>query len=366
MGKYCVSATAFISAPWGFAFNSAPVVSLRTGIVCKNYLHVAIFDKHSNNELNFKNLLTMYSTADLQLFVRTADCGSLTRAARMLNQTPAAASAALRRLEQKLGVLLFARSTRSLRLTTDGEVFLEYCRNALALLAEGEAMLMAGRDKVRGQLRLSAPSDLGRQVLLPWLNEFQEIHPEVMFSLQFADRVIDLRRDPVDIALRYGRLDDSSLVSRHVADNRRVLVASPGYLARHGTPKTLRELGEHNCLLYYLTPGLFNTWRFNAGKDAVEIKVRGDRMADDGGIVREWAVAGLGIAYKSRLDVWPDLKRGALVTLLDEHAGEDTPLNAVYPHRNGVSPAVRTLVEFLREKFVQQSNEAVTVRTVND
>lgn len=333
---------------------------------CENYRPVEIFDKQHNNELNFKNFLTMYSTADLQLFVRTADCGNLTRAARMLHQTPAAASAALRRLEQRLGVLLFARSTRSLRLTPDGEIFLEYCRNALALLSEGEAMLMAGRDKVRGQLRLSAPSDLGRQVLLPWLNQFQELHPEVMLSLQFADRVIDLRRDPVDIALRYGRLDDSSLVSQHIADNRRVVVASPGYLERHGRPRTLRELSEHNCLLYYLTPGLFNTWRFSTGKETLEIKVRGDRMADDGGIVREWAVAGLGIAYKSWLDVWPDLQRGTLVTLLDDHAGEDTPLNAVYPHRSVISPAVRALVTFLRDKFGRQRNEADTPHTGND
>ncbi|WP_151636440.1 LysR family transcriptional regulator [Noviherbaspirillum aerium] len=308
----------------------------------------------------------MYSTADLHLFVRTADCGSLTRAARMLHQSPAAASAALRRLEQRLGVLLFARSTRSLRLTPDGEIFLEYCRDALASLAEGEALLMAGKDKIRGQLSLSAPSDLGRQVLLPWLNHFQEIHPDLKLSLQFADRVIDLRRDPVDIALRYGRLDDSSLVSQHVAANRRVIVASPDYLARHGTPRTLHELSEHNCLLYYLSPGLFNTWRFNAGKEPLEIKVRGDRMADDGGIVREWAVAGIGIAYKSWLDVWPDLKRGTLVTILDDYAGEDTPLNAVCPHRNSISPAVRALVAFLREKFERQRDATGTGGAASD
>jgi DNA-binding transcriptional LysR family regulator len=293
----------------------------------------------------------MYSTSDLQLFVRTADSGNLSRAARDLGQSPAAASAGLQRLEQRLGVLLFVRSTRSMRLTPAGETFLEYCRNALALLNEGEALLSADKGNMRGQVRISVPSDLGRRVLLPWFNQFQEQHPEVNLGLQFSDRVIDLRRDPVDVALRYGKLDDSSLVSQHVAKNHRVVVASPDYLDKHGEPKTPYELAEHNCLLYYLKPGLYNSWRFRSGKESIEIKVRGDRMADDGGIVREWAVAGLGIAYKSVLDVEPDLHNGKLRTILDSFAGEEIPLNAVYAHRNGISPAARILVEFLRAKF---------------
>jgi DNA-binding transcriptional LysR family regulator len=148
-------------------------------------------------------------------------------------------------------------------------------------------------------------------------------------------------------------LEDSSLVSQHLADNHRVLVAAPAYLERHGTPRSPQELADHNCLLYYLKPGLFNTWRFYAGKESMDIKVRGDRMSDDGGIVREWAVAGLGIAYKSWLDVLPDIMSGALVTLLDDYAGEESPLSAVYPHRNSISPAVRALIAFVREQFAQ-------------
>lgn len=308
----------------------------------------------------------MYSTADLQLFIRTADTGSLSKAAREQHQSPAAASAALQRLEQRLGTLLFVRSTRSMRLTPGGEIFLDYCRNALALLKEGEAMLMADHGSLKGHVRLSAPSDLGRRTLLPWLNRFQAAHPEVMLTLQFSDRVLDLRRDPVDLAFRYGKLDDSSLVSQHLADNYRVVVASPTYLEKHGSPRTPRDLVAHNCLLYYLKPGLFNTWRFHAGKETVDVKVQGNRMSDDGGIVREWAVAGFGIAYKSWLDVMPDVRGGALVTILDDFSGEESPLSAVYPHRNSISPAVRALIAFVREQFEQTewhaSHQSVNVR----
>jgi len=293
----------------------------------------------------------MYSTADLHLFVRTADSGSLTKAARDTGQSPAAASAAVKRLEQRLGAILFVRSTRSLRLTPEGEIFLEYCRSALSALSEGEAILAGGRKAIRGQLRLSVPSDLGRTVLFPWLNAFQEQHPALTLAVQFSDRMTDMHREPVDLAIRYGRLDDSSLVSQPLCSNRRVVVASPAYIARHGAPQSPQALKEHNCLLYYLKAGPYNTWRFWSGAEPIEIKVRGDRMADDAAIVREWAVAGAGIAYKSALDVRNDLLSGRLVTVLDGFSGEDYPLHAVYPNRQAVSPAAQALVACLRERL---------------
>ncbi|MFC5476346.1 LysR family transcriptional regulator [Paraherbaspirillum soli] len=292
----------------------------------------------------------MYSTTDLQLFIHTADLGSLSQAARQLDLLPATASASLKRLEQQLNARLFVRSTRSMRLTPEGALFLDVSRQALALLSEGEALLRAD-GAVRGHLRLSMPSDVGRNVLLPWLNEFQEIHPQITLSLQFSDRVIDLFRDPVDIAFRYGKLDDSTLISQPLAASRRVAVAAPAYLARHGTPQSPQELAGHNCLLYYLQRGLFNNWRFYSGKHPIDIKVRGDRMTDDAAIAREWAVAGIGIAYKSWLDVRRDIADGNLVAILERFTGEETPLNMVYPHRSSASPAVRALLGFLREKF---------------
>lgn len=293
----------------------------------------------------------MYSIAELELFVRTAETGNLSRAARELDVQPAAASASLKRLEQRLASRLFERSTRSMRLTQQGEVFLEYCKNALSALQAGEAALRSTQEKVHGLVRLSAPSDLGRSLLLPWLNEFQERHPEVRLVVHFSDQLMNLYRDPIDIAFRYGKLDDSNLISQQLADNRRVVVASPSYLKKHGAPKKPQELADHNCLLYYIKHGLLNHWRFYSGKQNIEIKVRGDRMADDGGIVREWAVAGVGIAYKSFLDVRDDLDSGRLVSLLNDFSGEESPLHAIYPSRASMTPAAKALIEFLRGKL---------------
>jgi len=293
----------------------------------------------------------MYATTDLQLLIHTADTGSLSQAARILGILPATASASLKRVEQRLNTRLFARSTRSMRLTPEGEIFLEYCRDALALLQEGETLLSSSKDAIQGHIRLSMPSDIGRNVLLPWLNAFQAQHPDVKFTMQFSDRVADLFRDAVDVAIRSGKLGDSTLVSQQLAVGRRVLVASPDYLTRRGMPQTPDDLQHHNCLLFYLKRGLFNQWHFQHGKQAIDVKVQGDRMTDDASIARMWAVAGAGIAYKSWIDVREDVQAGRLTTILDAYCQEEIPLNAVYPHRNSASPTVRALLGFLRERF---------------
>ena len=241
---------------------------------------------------------------DLQLFVRAADLGSLSAAARVMDMSPAVASAALKRIETQLGARLLARSTRSLRLTAEGEGFLEYARTALSSLDEGRRLLARGQDQVSGVLQLSAPSDFGRNLLLPWLDEFQREYPQLAVRLLLGDRIADLFRQPVDIALRYGEPEDSSLVALPVApNNRRVLCASPGYLARHGEPHQLEQLLQHNCLLYMLGTRVHDHWQFNDGKRELGLTVSGNRFSDDADVVRLWAVAGQGIAYKSWLDV---------------------------------------------------------------
>ncbi len=296
----------------------------------------------------------MYSIAELELFVRTAETGNLSKAARELDLQPAAASASLKRLEQRLASRLFERSTRSMRLTQQGELFLDHCKNALFALQAGEAALRSTHQHVHGLVRLSAPSDFGRTLLLPWLNEFQLRHPEVRLVVQFSDQLTNLYRDPIDIAFRYGKLDDSGLISQQLVANRRIVVAAPSYLKKHGAPKKPQDLADHNCLLYYVKHGLLNHWRFYSGKQSIEVKVRGDRMADDGGIVREWAVAGYGVAYKSLLDVQADLQAGRLVSLLDEFTGEESPLHAIYPSRASMTPAAKALIGFLRKKLSEE------------
>jgi DNA-binding transcriptional LysR family regulator len=293
----------------------------------------------------------VYQLADLKLFLRIAETGNLSAAARDLGLLPATASASLKRIEKQLDCRLFERTTRSMRLTQQGELFRDYSANALQALADGEAALNDSRKALHGQLRISAPGDWGRTVLRPWLDGFQAEHPQLDLTLQCSDYRSDLFRDPFDLAFRYGSQDDSSLIAQELASNERILVASPAYIARHGTPKTLDGLRQHNCLLHNLNQLRTNIWRFRAPGGITEITVSGNRVADDGGVVRAWAVDGQGIACKSRLDVQEDLRTGRLVHILPQVRGPDWPLYAVYPHRDSASPAVRAVIAFVRRQL---------------
>ncbi len=296
----------------------------------------------------------MNSLRDFELFLQVADYGSLSAAARRLDITPAAASVALKRLEAEVGVQLFRRSTRSLRLTDEGQVFLEHCRQAMQLLADGRAAALTGSAALRGVLQLSLPSDFGRNVMLGWLDDFQAQHPELTLRLLLSDRKADIFRQPVDLAFRYGKLPDSSLVALPVAPtNRRILVAAPAYLERHGTPAQPDELAGHNCLCFLLGELVHDRWRFFKDGQELAVQVRGNRISDDGDVARRWALAGQGIAYKSALDVAADLQAGRLRRLCPDFAGEAAPLHLLCADRRQISPVVRALGDFVTARCTQ-------------
>ncbi len=289
--------------------------------------------------------------ADLHLLVQTARAGTLSAAARTLGITPAAASAALKRLETQLGVRLFERSTRAMRLTPQGQLLLDYAQRALDLLSEGESQLDAGRGALVGSVRVAAPSDLTRRVLLPWIDEFLALHPGVQLALSVGDRPLDVVRDEVDLALRYGQLADSRLVARPLAMSRPVLCAAPSYLARHPAPRTPMDLLQHNCLTFHRSGRRQRVWRFLRDGHWTEVRVDGDRTADDASLARQWALAGAGITFKSELDLQRDIADGALVALLPEWQTEPYPLHALLPSGRFVPARVRALVDFLAAKF---------------
>lgn len=288
---------------------------------------------------------------DLTVFVRTADRGSLSSAARELEISPALASAAVKRLEAELKLRLFARTTRSLRLTEEGEHYLRHAREALRLLKEGHDALIQGQESLGGMLKISMPSDLGRNMVLGWLDAFQAQYPKVALQLSISDRVSDMYRQPVDIAIRYGMQEDSSLIALPLApQNRRVLVASPEYIQQHGQLHSLDDLARHNCLRFMLEDVIHDRWSFyrDPHAEADVVRVNGNRSADDADVVRRWAVAGVGIAYKSRLDLSSDIRAGRLQVLLPDVLGEPTPLNMLCMHRSQISPTVLQLRDFLR------------------
>ncbi|HEY1132928.1 MAG TPA: LysR family transcriptional regulator [Roseateles sp.] len=297
----------------------------------------------------------MNRLSPLQLFLAAAEAGSFSAAARRLDLGPVQASATIARLERELGVRLFERSTRRLRLTEAGERWLPHARQLVAAWEDGRAALSEGADRpLSGHLRVSLPSDIGRQHLWRWIEEFAatESPVDLRLELRLSDRLADLVQEPVDYSVRYGEPPDSSLIALPLApDNRRVLCASPAYVARRGCPQTPAELRDHECLRFVLGESLHGRWRFETAQGgASAVEVTGNRVADDGGLVREWALAGLGIAYKSRLDVATDLAAGRLVALLPDWIGEPAPLHWMSVGRHRLTPALRRLAASIQAR----------------
>lgn len=294
----------------------------------------------------------MIRLEDLTLFVRTAALGSFSSAAREAGLLPGQVSAAIQRLERELDLRLFVRSTRSLRLTAEGDRYLPYATDVLALLHEGHERSRGEQADLSGVLQVSAPSDIGRNILLPWISAFCAGHPRLSLRLLLSDRVSDVFREPIDVAIRYGLADDASYVALPLApDNRRVLVASPGYLAAHGRPASLEDLARHRCLLYLLGGRIYDKWVFPVDGKRRQVAVNGNMVCDDADVARRWAIDGQGIAYKSWLDVCGDVEQGALEVVLPGQPGEPAPLSMICPHRKQFSPAVRQLQALLRERL---------------
>ncbi|WP_176053249.1 LysR family transcriptional regulator [Paraburkholderia caribensis] len=289
---------------------------------------------------------------DLALFIRTAALGSFSNAAREADLLPGQVSAAIQRLERELDIRLFARSTRSLRLTAEGEGYLPYAHEVLAVLQAGHERIHDEQRALQGTLKIAAPSDLGRNVLLPWITEFREAHPKLSLKLFLSDHLTDVYRDPVDIAIRYGVAENASYVALPLAENnRRVLVASPSYINRFGRPKKLDELLMHQCLPYALGGRAYDKWNFPADGVRRQVAVKGVLQCDDADIARRWAIDGRGIAYKSWIDVCRDVQAGMLEVLIPDQPGEAVPLSLVCPHRKQFSPAVRQLYGELRGRI---------------
>lgn len=288
---------------------------------------------------------------DVQIFVHTVDYGSFSEAARQLNIAPAHASASVQRLEKALNTRLFTRSTRSMQLSEAGERYLPHARVMIGAVEQGEQALASGRGALSGPLRLSAPSDFGRNLLLPWLDEFQRQHPGLSLHLRMSDRAADLIRQPLDAVVRYGALPDSSLLAmKLVDDNRRALCAAPSYLERHGTPAKVEDLRRHNCLRYVWSEQIHERWRFTPPGGERTVAVTGNRISDDADAVRRWAVAGEGIVYKSRLDLIDDLKTGRLVEIFPAEYCELSPLHLICAHRAQLTPSIVELHAFLSER----------------
>lgn len=292
----------------------------------------------------------MSQLKQLESFVGVATRGSLSAQARIEGVTPAVIGRRLDALEMRLGVKLLLRTTRSIALTFEGSAFLEDCQRILNELVNAEASVSLGGVKARGHLRVSAPAGFGRRHVAPLLVEFLQANPEVSCSLDLSDRLVDLVNEGFDCAIRIGGLTDSSLVSVRLAENRRVVVASPAYLARHGYPRTPDDLAAHICL----SLGQQQVWLFrNRKEETISVKVSGRFECNDGAVLHEWALAGYGLAWRSMWEVECDLRAGRLISVLDDYVAPPTLIHAVFLQRRNLALRVRLLIDFLKNCYGQ-------------
>ncbi|MDB1125060.1 LysR family transcriptional regulator [Vibrio algarum] len=290
---------------------------------------------------------------DLQVILKVAEFRSITAAATNLDMRTATASAAVKRVEASLGAELFVRTTRHLRLSSAGERYLPQCEEALKMLEKAKMNMREELGIIDGEIRIALSSDLGRNVITPWLDEFLLDYPNVSLRSSISDSNIDFYRDSVDMALRYGSPTDASMYGFKICDVPRLLCASPEYLEKHGIPSEPDDLLEHNGLFYQLHDILQNEWLFNDGKENIKVKLKGNRASNDGNLVRRWCVAGKGFAIKSCLDMADDLLTGKVVNVMADYKPTSTELWLICPSRQSITPTVRLLRDMLREKTEQ-------------
>lgn len=292
----------------------------------------------------------MDSLNAMEVFVRVVQAGSFSEAARALSLTPSAVSKQVSRLEDRLGARLINRTTRRLGLTEEGTAFFDRAQRILADVGEAEQAVTHLHGAPRGTLKLNSPVVFGRMHIAPLIPAFLQQHREVRIDFTVNDRFVDLLEEGLDLVIRIGELKDSSLIARRLATNRRVVVASPEYLEKHGRPERPRDLAAHNCLIY-LYRSTKNLWQFDGPEGPESVEVRGDVEANNAEVILELVRSGQGIALLPTWLVGQCLRGGHLQQVLKGYAAADSQIYAVYPPGRHLSPKVRTFVDHLVQHF---------------
>jgi DNA-binding transcriptional LysR family regulator len=292
---------------------------------------------------------------NIRLFLKIAEKGSMVAAGREVGLSATTVSERLAALEAHYGVVLFNRTTRSLSLTDEGRTLIEGAKVVLAEVEDLDTRIRHGAEAISGPIRISAPVDLGRSIISELIARFTEKHPAVSVELSLSDGYVDIVGEGFDLALRFGTVTDSSLRARRLGEYRRVVCAAPRYLEARGIPRKPSDLAEHNCLVMRFGRNLDNLWHFGSGKTSQVVMVRGNKIVNDGSLVRQWALAGHGIILKSELDVTADLKTGKLIAILDDHASPANPLQMMYPPGRAQPRRVKALAEELSNAMARAS-----------
>jgi DNA-binding transcriptional LysR family regulator len=293
----------------------------------------------------------MDKLTQIEAFVDVVEKGSLARAALAHKITPVMLGRRIDALERRLGVKLMHRTTRHLTLTEEGAVFLDHCRKLLSDLDGAERIVSEGRHKATGHLVVSAPAAFGRKHVAPHAPGFVAANPEVKISFNLTDQVVDLVREGYDLGIRIGGAIDPSFVAVKLADNRRVVCGTPDYFRRYGTPSSLDDLAQHNCLAFNLQGGQQRGWYFQKEGKTVTVKANGNLDCNDGELLHRWACQGLGLAWRSTWEIQAELASGELVTVLDDYALLNYDIMAVYPQQRHLPAKVRFFIDTLKSVY---------------
>jgi len=284
----------------------------------------------------------------LRLFVRLAATNNISQAGQELGLSPAVASSHVNKLEEGLGVRLVHRTTRKVSLTEEGIDFLPHAEEVLATIEAARASIGVGNILPQGTLRITAPASFGRMHLLPALKEFLALHPRLSIDLRLTDSIVDLVEGGFDIAIRNAELKDSSLIARKLASDKRIICASPQYLANYGQPESPEDLNNHQCIKLM---GLEN-WLFDTPDGELNIKTKGNLRTDHGEAVRDACVHGLGIALAATWCVNKQLESGELIQILKDYPlASDSAIWAVYPSSRLLAPKVRAFIDYFADYY---------------
>ncbi|WP_305984174.1 LysR family transcriptional regulator [Roseibium sp. MMSF_3544] len=288
---------------------------------------------------------------NISLFLLIVERGSLVGAAREAGLSPTTVSERLAALETHYGVVLLNRTTRSISLTEEGRTLVEGARTVLGEVEDLDNRIRTGAKRLSGLIRISAPEDVGRNIISGAIADFQSAHPSITIDLHLSDGYVDIVGLGIDLAVRFGAISDSTLRVKHIATRRRIVCASPHYIRKHGLPQTPADLRDHNCLLMRFGQNIDNLWEF--GRDGVKhaVRVGGKLIANDGALVRQWCLEGRGIALKSEFDCATDLHEGNLLALLPDFEPPGSPLQILFPPGRAQARRVRAFADHLAKVF---------------
>ena len=289
--------------------------------------------------------------SDLRFFTHLVAAGSLSAAGRVLKASPAAMSRRLGVLEQRLGVRLVARTTRTFELTAEGSLFHERCLRIVAEVDEAEAEASSGNMVPRGPLRIGVPLEIGRRRFAPLVAEFVALYPKVEAHLVLSDAILHVVEDRLDVSLSVGMPPEQGVVTTKILSSDLVICAAPAYLAAHGAPRVPADVLDHNCLRFVRGHLMLDTWSFEVDGAPLDLRIHGNLSTTSAEVVHDWVLAGRGLARKPLWDVQGDLDAGRLVSCLDAYRHREIVLYAVYLERRHLPPRVRLFIDFVRERL---------------